>query len=74
MRRSFRTRGFFAGGIPRVCTLGWYAMPRQGILTATRGRRGASGLAGTSGLWTAEGDGLLPGLAPSGVVVMGELQ
>ena len=25
-------------------------------------------------LWTAEGDGLLPGLAPSGVVVMGELQ
>lgn len=29
---------------------------------------------GESGLWTAEGDGLLPGLAPSGVVVMGELQ
>ena len=31
MRRSFRTRGFFAGEIPRVCTLGWYAMPRQGM-------------------------------------------
>ena len=64
MRRSFRTRGFFAGGIPRVCTLGWYAMPRQGILTATRGRRGASGLAGTSGLargWRGADAGLARG-------------
>ena len=31
MRRSFRTRGFFVEEIPRVCTLGWYAMPRQGM-------------------------------------------
>ena len=31
MRRSFRTRGCFSGLIPRVCTLGWYAMPRQGM-------------------------------------------
>lgn len=31
-------------------------------------------MGGASGLWMAEGDGLLPGLAPSGVVVMGELQ
>ena len=31
MRRSFRTRGYFFGLIPRVCTLGWYAMPRQGM-------------------------------------------
>ena len=31
MRRSFRTLVSFAGGIPRVGTLGWYAMPRQGI-------------------------------------------
>ena len=78
MRRYLRTRVSLSGGIPRVCTLGWYARPLQGILTATRGRRGASGSvgvgAGESGLWTAEGDGLLPGLAPSGVVVMGELQ
>ena len=29
MRRSFRTRVCFSGGIPRVGTLGWYAMPRQ---------------------------------------------
>ena len=28
--------GFFAGGIPRVCTLGWYAMPRQGMGFETR--------------------------------------
>ena len=28
MRRSFRTRVSFSGRIPRVCTLGWYAMPR----------------------------------------------
>ena len=30
MRRSFRTRVSFSGWIPRVCTLGWYAMPLQG--------------------------------------------
>ena len=30
MRRSFRTRGFFVGSIPRVGTLGWYAMPPSG--------------------------------------------
>ena len=29
MRRSFRTRVSFSGSIPRVCTLGWYAMPRR---------------------------------------------
>ena len=31
MRRSFRTRVCFDGWIPRVGTLGWYAMPRQGM-------------------------------------------
>ena len=31
MRRSFRTRVCFAGWIPRVGTLGWYAMPIQGM-------------------------------------------
>ena len=31
MRRSFRTRSCFAGWVPRVGTLGWYAMPRQGM-------------------------------------------
>ena len=31
MRRSFRTQVCFAGSIPRVGTLGWYAMPRQGM-------------------------------------------
>jgi hypothetical protein len=31
MRRSFRTRVNFSGWIPRVGTLGWYAMPRQGM-------------------------------------------
>ena len=31
MRRSFRTRGCFFGGIPKVGTLGWYAMPQHGI-------------------------------------------
>jgi hypothetical protein len=31
MRRSFRTQVYFAGRIPRVCTLGWYAMPLQGM-------------------------------------------
>ena len=31
MRRSFRTRVSFSGWIPRVCTLGWYAMPIQGM-------------------------------------------
>jgi hypothetical protein len=31
MRRSFRTRISFSGGIPRVGTLGWYAMPLHGI-------------------------------------------
>ena len=31
MRRSFRTRGYFSGLIPRVCTLGWYAMTPQGM-------------------------------------------
>ena len=37
MRRSFRTRGYFSGWVPRVCTLGWYAMPIQGIGTQTWG-------------------------------------
>ena len=36
MRRSFRTRVFFSGWVPRVCTLGWYAMPRQGMGFETR--------------------------------------
>jgi hypothetical protein len=31
MRRSFRTRVCFARWIPRVGTLGWYAMPYQGM-------------------------------------------
>ena len=31
MRRSFRMRGCFSGWIPKVCTLGWYAMPLQGM-------------------------------------------
>ena len=31
MRRSFRTRICFSGWIPRVGTLGWYAMPFQGM-------------------------------------------
>ena len=31
MRRSFRTRGCFSGWVPRVGTLGWYAMPIQGM-------------------------------------------
>ena len=30
MRRSFRTRVSFSGWIPRVGTLGWYAMPPSG--------------------------------------------
>ncbi len=36
MRRSFRTRVSFSGRIPRVCTLGWYAMPRWGMGFETR--------------------------------------
>ena len=36
MRRSFRTRVSFSGWIPRVGTLGWYAMPLQGMVTDTR--------------------------------------
>ena len=35
MRRSFRTRVSFSGWIPRVCTLGWYAMPRWGMGSGT---------------------------------------
>ena len=31
MRRSFRTRVSFSGSIPRVCTLGWYEIPLQGM-------------------------------------------
>jgi hypothetical protein len=31
MRRPFRTRVCFYGCFPRVCTLGWYAMPPQGM-------------------------------------------
>ena len=27
--------GFFSGRIPRVCTLGWYAMPRWGMGSKT---------------------------------------
>jgi hypothetical protein len=42
MRRSFRTRGCFSGWIPRVCTLGWYAMPLQGM-DRERGRRSGVG-------------------------------
>ncbi len=36
MRRSFRTRVSSSGSIPRVCTLGWYAIPLQGIRFETR--------------------------------------
>ena len=36
MRRSFRTRSCFFGWIPRVGTLGWYAMPLQGMGSGTR--------------------------------------
>ena len=36
MRRSFRTLVSFSGLIPRVCTLGWYAMPLQGMKSGTR--------------------------------------
>ena len=42
MRRSFRTRGCFSGWIPRVGTLGWYAMPLQGM-DRERGRRSGVG-------------------------------
>jgi hypothetical protein len=35
MRRSFRTRVSLSGWIPRVCTLGWYAMPFQGMGSGT---------------------------------------
>ena len=35
MRRSFRTRKNVAGWVPRVGTLSWYAMPRQGIESET---------------------------------------
>ena len=35
MRRSFRTRVSLSGWIPRVCTLGWYAMPLQGMGSGT---------------------------------------
>ena len=37
MRRSFRTHVSFSGWIPRVGTLSWYAMARQGMEFATRG-------------------------------------
>jgi hypothetical protein len=40
MRRSFRTRGCFSGWIPRVGTLGWYAMPLQGMDREHSGRSG----------------------------------
>jgi hypothetical protein len=36
MRRSFRTRVSFSGSIPRVCTLGWYEIPLQGMGFRTR--------------------------------------
>ncbi len=39
MRRSFRTRVSFSGWIPRVGTLGWYAMPHQGMGFPTRLRQ-----------------------------------
>ena len=38
MRRSFRTRVSFSGWIPRVGTLGWNAMARQGTGLGTRSR------------------------------------
>ena len=55
MRRSFRTQVYFAGGIPRVCTLGWYAMPRQGMGSEMRWpgpvlKRGSSPISETR-LW-----------------------
>ena len=40
MRRSFRTRGCFSGWIPRVGTLGWYAMPLQGMDRENSGQSG----------------------------------
>ena len=46
MRRSFRTRGCFSGWIPRVGTLGWYAMPLQGM---DREHSGQSGNGNTVG-------------------------
>jgi hypothetical protein len=32
MRRAFKTWVCFCGWIPKFGTLGWYAMPRQGIV------------------------------------------
>ena len=46
MRRSFRMRGCFSGWIPKVGTLGWYAMPLQGM---DRERSGKSGNGNTVG-------------------------
>jgi hypothetical protein len=47
MRRSFRTRVSFSGRIPRVCTLGWYAMPRWGMGSKHGGGIGFIGAAPT---------------------------
>jgi hypothetical protein len=47
MRRSFRTRVSFSGRIPRVCTLGWYAMPRWGMGSKRGGGIGSNGAAPT---------------------------
>ena len=67
MRRSFRTRGFFAGGIPRVCTLGWYAMPPQGMgsdtwlagpVSGTRWGSGIGHVVGAHGIGNALDDPL----------------
>ena len=40
MRRSFRTQVSFSGWIPKVYTLGWYAMPQQGMESETWLRHG----------------------------------
>ena len=67
MRRSFRTRGFCAGEIPRVCTLGWYAMPPQGMgsdtwlagpVSGTRWGSGIGHVVGAHGIGNALDDPL----------------
>ena len=67
MRRSFRTRGFCAGEIPRVCTLGWYAMPPQGMgsdtwlagpVSGTRWGSGIGHVVGAHGIGNALNDPL----------------
>ena len=48
MRRSFRTRVCFSGWSLRVVTLGWYAMPLEGMGLEPRC---SSGSHGASGVW-----------------------